>query len=219
MDFTRGGFYLMKLKPGLILGITDHYSIRPVSINFAGEDGMPFVMTFDLSSPVSGLSPVQVNKRGKPVTFAPSQAYITYTPGDCGVIRMSGKAKFRSIGIGMEPWVVEEFWSGNEMPAPLNKVLTSPGSRHHYRQPLTITPLMNLRLHEILGCRYRGNAKRFFLESKVLELIVLGFAQLQCNECKHQFAFSPMGNVNNSDFILQARDILLNNMTAPPVPC
>lgn len=216
MDFTKGGVYLIKIKPGLILAITDHYSIRPVAIEPTGGDETPFVMSFVLTSPVGGLTSIQGNKRGTPVVFAPPQASITYTPDSCDVVQLLGKARFHCIGIAMKPWVVEEFWSGNQIPGPLNKVLTSPGSSHHYHQQLTITPLINLRLHEILGCRYQGNAKRFFLESKVLEIIILAFEQLQCNECKHQCTFSPIGNVNNSDFILQAKDILLNNMTAPP---
>lgn len=216
MDFTRGYYYLIKLKPGLILTITDHYSTQPVAVDAAGEDIKNcFVMSFILPSHVSGLFSVEVNEPVKPLVFSPSQAYITYTPDYCGVIRLPGKARFHCIGIVMKPRVVEEFWSGcgKSIPDRLDKVLRSPGSRHHYNQQLTITPLINLRLHEILGCRYQGNTKRFFLESKVLELIVLGFEQLQCNEYTYQ---CTRGNVNNSDFILQARDILLNNMIDPP---
>jgi len=216
MDFTKGGVYLIKIKPGLILAIIDHYSIRPVAIEPSGGDETPFVMSFILTPPVSSLTSIQDNKRGNPVVLASSQASITYTPDYCDVVQMPGKARFHCVGIAMKPWVVEEFWSGNKIPDPLNKILASPGSSHHYHQQLTITPLISLRLHEILGCRYQANAKRFFLESKVLEIIILAFEQLQCNECKHQGSLPPIGNVNNSDFILQARDILLNNMTAPP---
>lgn len=214
-DFNNGYFYLMKLKPGLILTIIDHYSSQPVAIE-TGVDGDRFVMSFILPSPGREFYSVFNGVQKHPAVFAPSQAYLTYIPDFFGQVRLPEKTRFHCIGIAMKPWVVEEFWtgSGEKIPDQLNNVLQAPRSQHNYHQQLTFTPLINLRLHEILGCRFQGNRRRYYLESKVLELLVLGFEQLQCSGQTHQGRF-PSGR-NNHNEVLQAREILLGNMTSPP---
>lgn len=73
---------------------------------------------------------------------------------------------------------------------------------------------MQLALHQILDCPYQGTTQQIYLESKVLELIALQFAQLTANE--QQEERSVKMSPSEIDCIYTAKDILLRNAQAPP---
>jgi len=79
---------------------------------------------------------------------------------------------------------------------------------------LDIPPVVNMKLHEILGCPYRGNLKRLFLEGKTLELIVHTFSQLESKGCPHGKAFGSTAFA--PDLVHEVRDILIKNMQNRP---
>ncbi|MFP4299083.1 MAG: helix-turn-helix transcriptional regulator [Spirulinaceae cyanobacterium] len=76
------------------------------------------------------------------------------------------------------------------------------------------TPAMRLALQEILNCPYRGIMKQLYLESKVLELMTLQFAQLVERDRDQQLSrqFHPQ----EIDRIHQAKAILIENCDDPP---
>lgn len=64
----------------------------------------------------------------------------------------------------------EKKWFSQLMPDDLIKKFHKKGPIF-YRTNDKITPQMNLIINQILNCPYHGNARRFFLEGKVFELI------------------------------------------------
>ena len=76
------------------------------------------------------------------------------------------------------------------------------------------TPAMLTVLSKIINCPYQGDLKRLYLESKLLELIVLKLAQVQQEKPP-----PPPGIRLKADDIEQihrARDILVQNLQQPP---
>jgi len=81
-------------------------------------------------------------------------------------------------------------------------------------ESLRTTPAMKIALHQILNCPYYGLTKRFYLESKTLELIALQLAQLG----EYQPDLSEASTLKSDDIarIYSARDILIRNLEDPP---
>ncbi len=71
------------------------------------------------------------------------------------------------------------------------------------------TPSMNLVLGQILDCRFTGNTKRFFLESKALELIALKLDLMDPLPASKLSQEQMQG-------VAQARDFLLKEIQNPP---
>jgi AraC-like DNA-binding protein len=72
------------------------------------------------------------------------------------------------------------------------------------------TPAVNLALEEILNCRYKGRARRLFLEAKALELIACKLDMTADRSWSGRISRADMAAVN------RARDLLLSNMQSPP---
>uniref|UniRef100_B8HX82 Transcriptional regulator, AraC family n=1 Tax=Cyanothece sp. (strain PCC 7425 / ATCC 29141) TaxID=395961 RepID=B8HX82_CYAP4 len=84
------------------------------------------------------------------------------------------------------------------------------------------TPAMDLLLHQILQCPYQGVTEKLYLESKVLELMVLRLHQLGSNNPGRTASRLDKSNcsrlIHPDDVqrIHQAKQILLNNLNNPP---
>ncbi|MEL6380962.1 MAG: AraC family transcriptional regulator [Cyanobacteria bacterium J06626_18] len=76
------------------------------------------------------------------------------------------------------------------------------------------TPEMLTILHKIINCPYQSDLRRLYLESKLLELIVLKLAQVQqedpCPETGIRLKAEDVEQIH------RARDILLQNLEHPP---
>lgn len=76
------------------------------------------------------------------------------------------------------------------------------------------TPAMATVLYKILNCPYYGDLKRLYLESKVLELIVLKLEQ--CRQDKSQSRSGFRLKADDLERIYRARDILVQDLEQPP---
>lgn len=94
----------------------------------------------------------------------------------------------------------------------LAQMLTSPQTELQW-QTCKTTPAMMLALHQILHCPYQGLTKRFYLESKTLELIAL-----KLNQLSEQLDLRAASTLKSDDIdrIYLARDILIRNLENPP---
>ena len=84
----------------------------------------------------------------------------------------------------------------------------------HYYHLNNTTSAMNVAIHQIVNCPYRGLLKRLYLESKALELITHKLAQVTSPE----FGLKNPATLRPDDIerIHEARDILIRNMQNPP---
>ena len=83
-----------------------------------------------------------------------------------------------------------------------------------YHDMNVITPSMKLALNQILHCPFQGISKRFYLESKCLELIALKLEQLTQNNREPEKAIALKSE--DVERIHQAKKILIDNFDNPP---
>ncbi|ASC72643.1 AraC family transcriptional regulato [Halomicronema hongdechloris C2206] len=76
------------------------------------------------------------------------------------------------------------------------------------------TPAMLTALHKIMNCPYQGDLKRLYLESKILELIVLKLAQVQQGTPPPKLELRL--KAEDIERLYRARDILIGNLECPP---
>lgn len=84
-----------------------------------------------------------------------------------------------SISIHIEPQIVIDFWGEDnpELNIHWQKLFKTP-EQPYFVHSGTITPQMQMALHQILSCPYIGAIARMYLESKVWELMALQLAQI-----------------------------------------
>jgi len=209
-EICNGFCYLVKFKPGLILAITKQRSTKPFLVNYQDQSNR-FVISFTLAGDhTSSASPIVHNKRPRPYTSRLSDSYMTYSPECSGVLEYPQATDFCCICIILEPWLMNQFRDDCDdcIFQNVNSTLGGCPPTHYYQRPLTITPVIGLRLHEIMNCRYQGNTRRYFFESKVLEILVHIFEQLKSSITRNRDPFSL--NDGFEDFVVRARDLLMS---------
>lgn len=88
------------------------------------------------------------------------------------------------------------------------------GKLQPYYYPGTMTSAMQMTVHQILYCPYQGLMRRFYLESKALELLTLYFCQFQEQHSVAKAATTL--KADDIECIHQAKDILIANFDNPP---
>ncbi len=100
-------------------------------------------------------------------------------------------------------------------PWPLEEILAPSKKEGFFCCPVSMTPSINIRLHEILGCTYSDVRRRLFLGSKALELMISGFDQFNADKDQTGFCFDLASDSGN--FVHKARDIIISDIKAPPL--
>lgn len=214
-SFSRGFFYLIKLKSGLILTVMEHSSDKPLLINFE-DNANRFILSFILTPETNNSYPINIHTNSSQIALEPSYSYLTYTPNSYGELKLPAFFSFCSVGILVQPWLMKdlcvEFW--DNLSDEFKRALKPSREKIDFHRTLSITPLINMKLHEILGCCYQGSMKKYFFESKVLEILLMAIEQL-INPFEANYAFRSIFP-ECPEFIDDARNILLENMADPP---
>ena len=211
-DFGKGFMYLIKFRPGLLLGIGDYYlreNIRAIS----ERTDASFAIDFTLSGNVECAFDY-IDGSENIYTFAPERSSITSRPIFRSLTNYRGKDPIRMMGIYLEPFLLktlmeEEYES---IPAGMHDIIDGNNEKHYYH-PLTTTIATKMIVQEIFNCPYQGNLKRLWLEGKTLELIAHSLAQLGITKERHNkvFVLQP-GEIER---VLNAKDILIHNIENP----
>jgi AraC-like DNA-binding protein len=123
--------------------------------------------------------------------------------------------KVIEINVHMEPELFC-FFMGKEkkqVPQELTHLVRNP-HQEYYSRSGTTTPVMQIALQQILNCPYQGMMKKMYLESKVLELMVLLVEEdVSARQGKSDtFSLKP----DDVDRIHHAKEILLRDLENPP---
>ncbi|WP_414545457.1 helix-turn-helix transcriptional regulator [Nostoc sp. CCY0012] len=123
--------------------------------------------------------------------------------------------KIFEISVHMEPEIFC-FFMGKEqqkLPQELTHLVRKP-HQEYYSCCSNTTPAMQVTLQQICKCPYQGMMKRMYLESKVLELMVLLVEEdLAARQGKHNMCSLKSDDVERIHY---AKEILLNNLDNPP---
>ncbi|MBD6617812.1 helix-turn-helix transcriptional regulator [Komarekiella sp. 'clone 1'] len=200
------GFYGdIELRDGLYLGISEHQLYDDLIIKLP-ERQHPLEYSFYLAGCQqdrhfsisvgqnrlwgSGLAPKERNKTFK-------------------------SEKIIEINVHIEPELFRLFMGKekNQLPQELTHLVRNP-HQEYYSRSGTTTPVMQVALQQMLNCPYQGMMKRMYLESKVLELIVLLVEEdLAARQGKNDtFSLKP----DDVERIHYAKEILLRDLENPP---
>jgi AraC-like DNA-binding protein len=204
-EFGTGYCGEIDLRDGLYLKFSETKLYDDLIINFHDRKH-PLEYTFYL----------EVNQQDKHCSFRSGQN-ILWGSG------LAPKEKIKSfkaeknfeITVHMEPEIFCWFMGKEQQQLPQELIhLVRQPDQEYYSRSANNTPAMEVALKQILNCPYQGMMKRMYLESKVLELMVLLVEEdVAARQGKHDtFSLKP----DDVERIHYAKEILLRNLDHPP---
>lgn len=136
--------------------------------------------------------------------LAPKEKYKTFK-----------SEKIIEINVHMETELFCRFMGKekNQLPQELTHLVRN-NHQEYYSRPGTTTPAMQIALQQMLNCPYQGMMKRMYLESKVLELMVLLVEEdVSARQGKNDTSALKPDDVER---IHHAKEILIRNLENPP---
>jgi AraC-like DNA-binding protein len=123
--------------------------------------------------------------------------------------------KIIEINVHIEPEIFYLFMGKQENQlTPELSHLVRQSHQEYYSRAGTNTPAMEVALQQILNCPYQGMMKRMYLESKVLELMVLLVEEdVAARQGKHDTFYLKPDDVERIHY---AKEFLLRNLDNPP---
>ena len=203
----------VNLRPGLMLGIGDYKVCGNLEVSFE-LDSASFVLGFGVSGNIQSTFSYEKVKRNVDILTS-GQSCMSYLPGLKGVTKYSANIPIRGVVVYIDTIVLNKIMRDqhDKAPAGMHDILQGANEKYYYYSNNT-TPAMNIAVHQILHCPYRGLLRRLYLESKVLELITHKLSQIAFPESslRNPSALHP----SDIERIHEAKDILIRNIENPP---
>ena len=212
-EIGNGFLSLIKLRPGLLLGIGNYhlstdtsffYELKKpvVSIGFSVSGSMAYTIT-----------PHEKRKRWG---FKHGCSCMSYSPERHGIATHPGGTYVGSVGVFIAPSSFSAFM-GDEydyIPHVLFDMKSNDAEERHCYRLSTISSHVNVVLQQILNCPYTGHLRRLYLEGKTLELITHHMASLAASPIS--FRTNPKLRPSEIDAIREVKNILKRNLENPP---
>ncbi len=214
-EIGNGFLYMIKFRPGLILGIGDYQVWEHLTVSFEMKSkSPPCTLSFGFSGSVSSIFNYEQSKKNA-LLLNSGQSFISYLPEWQGIARYPARTPLRSVCIYIDPLLLNTFLEGkqDQIPTGMHDIVNGDNEKY-YHHSLRTTPVVNMTLHDILNCAYQGSLRRLYLESKTLELIAHNLAELVVDKNGHN---SP-STLQSGDIesVREARDVLIRNLENPP---
>ncbi|VEP18866.1 DNA-binding domain-containing protein, AraC-type [Hyella patelloides LEGE 07179] len=203
-----------ELSPGLSLKITKATCFSPINCE-VNHDNFNLIASKFYISGYHGVICSKVKGVAENYTEMKGQNYLFYLPNIREIEQYFPNETVNSIAIYAEIDFLRNFCSNLESVPIKLQPLIEKGKSPCFHLPIgKILPAMQTVLWQIMATPYKGILQRMYLESKILELLVLQLAQLLENETSKQKVISL--NKSEIDKIYQAKEILINNLAEPP---
>ena len=219
LETIQNSLYCSKIKQielscGLRLEITKATCFSPLNYDVNHEDFDFLVAKFYLSGHHGVICP-QVPGIAENYLEEAGQSYLFYLPNIQEIEQYFPDDEVYLITIYIKQSFLRSYYRDlNLVPQAIAPLLET-GRSPCFHLPIgNITPAMQTVLWQIINTPYRSTLQRMYLESKILELLVLQLSQLLEVEKKPQKYISFKGD--EIDKIYQAKEILINNITEPP---
>ena len=210
----NGFMYGITFRPGFVLGIGDYQLRENLILNFEVQSSAFVHIGFGISGSV-WFAPIYGQDKKDDSILNSGQSFISYRPEWRGIAKYPARTPVRVVTIYIDPRFLNTLVEGqdDQILAGVRDILGGADEKYCYH-PSSTTPVMNVAIHQILNCPYRGVLKRLYLESKALELTVHKLAQVVSPECglKNSSALRP----DDIERIHEAKDILIRNLENPP---
>ena len=175
-DIGNGYMYMIKLRPGLILGIGDFLLTENIEVSFDYAFS-PVVLAFSLSGCMY-YSLSTNEKTGNYHAYAPGRCIIAYFPEWRGVARPPVNHPVSCVEIYMDPVLFNSFMKGvhNQIPGNMRDLIGGNNEQIYYQETAS-SFACNAAIQQLLDCPYKGSLRKLYLESKTLELITHSMAR------------------------------------------
>jgi AraC-like DNA-binding protein len=212
-EIGHGFMYMIKLRPGIVLGIGDYRLFKKIEISFV-YDMSPLIFGYSLSGSMSYT--VNFEKgRQRQEGYKPGYSIMAYLPKWQGIARPAAGTQISCVGIYIAPPVLNALIAGryDTIPTDLRDIVGGDDEKYFCRTSTTI-PSIDSAVRQILDCPYQGALKRLFLESKALELITYSMARLASSKR----ALNKSGSLRPRDVerVHHARELVSRNFRNPP---
>jgi AraC family transcriptional activator of pyochelin receptor len=144
---------------------------------------------------------------------APGGHYLECVQDCVEIDQWFAKEQVIRIRLGLKLHAIHQFAESLGLPQELQSLTNGQTPSSFYRQG-TITPEMQVILHQILQCPYQGAIKQMYLEGKVLELAALQFAQF--TEADALTRSELLLKQDDIDRLHHAKEILMAQLDHPP---
>ena len=212
-EVGNGFMRVINLRPGLILGIGDYRLLENIEINFELEHS-PITLGFSVSGNVKHT--VNYEEGQKDLwEYKQGHSVMTYLPECQGINRHTAGTPVGCVGLFIDPLLFNTFMEGqhDRIPTVMLDILNGTDDKLFY-QTSTMTPFVNVIIHQILNCPYQFTLKRLYLEGKALELISYSMAQFVSPGATLQKA--SVLRPDDIERVQEARNVLIRNLENPP---
>ena len=211
-EIGNGFMSIIKLRPGLMLGIGDFLLIEDISVSFE-QKYSPIVLGFGVSGSMSYTVNSEEGQKGR-WSYKPGHIVMGYLPEWQGIAKSPVGTQVCYVSIWIDPLLLATFMDGqhNHIPIGLRDIVNGAEEQYYYQTSI-MTPSANMAIHQIINCPYQSPLKRLYLESKALELITHSMAQFIAPGAtfKKTSAFRP----DDMERIREAGNVLMRDLANP----
>lgn len=202
-EYFGKGFYREIYFEGVHIGFGNVLLRNAVRLNFESD-----FETIEMHFTLKGTS-TTTDLSGQAISFAPHQHNIIYANGICGEMHWESE-QFQLCEINLAPEFFKRFLpQGNHLFDTFRNAIEKGNSGLLTQYNHLISHKMYQIVDEIINCQRQGIFKRMFLESKVIELLLLQLEQFSDDT-------SLYSSVKKSDVdkIYAVREFILQNLDA-----
>jgi AraC-like DNA-binding protein len=210
-DFGNLRFSRTKIRPGFDIWTSDALLRENVSFSLVEH---PAILNFGFC--LSGKSLAKYGTRREPIKFSTGTQGVFYCPYTYGTACMSMGVPQRQVEIIFTPERLRSYFESDPdaIPPIFREILAEKQNDPIY-QLQTITPAMRSALEQLIDCPFRGITRKFFFESRALELIAHQLRQLSENSPKRTTGSFRLHAIDRKR-AESARDLLVSRLENPP---
>ena len=196
----------IELRPGMWMSILESPPEGNVKLEYQ-KDPAKIDFGFVLSGRINHVSENNSNS----MEAAGGFAGIGYFPGKKGIAELSGRHTLRVLHLHMDPEVLYNMVKDDlgTMPSDFRHIIEG-STRKTFFLRHSMDSITRLAVSEILNPKSTGFPRRLYLEYKAMELLNLQMTHLMSHENSSGLSSSEKSR------IIEARDILLKNLSEPP---
>ena len=206
----------IELNPSLYLTVTKANYLSPINCHVSHENFNFVASKFYISGHHGVICP-EVQGVAENYTETKGNNYLFYLPNIQEIEQYFPDEEVYLVAIYTKPSFWRSFCKSLELvPLKLQSLVEKDRSTCFHLNVGQITPTMQTVLWQIMTVPYQGMLQQMYLESKILELLVLQLAQLLETETKTDRQKTIKLKRSEIDKIYQAKEILINNIAEPP---
>jgi AraC family transcriptional regulator, transcriptional activator of the genes for pyochelin and ferripyochelin receptors len=205
----------VELRPGLDLWVIDYDAYHDLNRWYHHDSESPLVSSFRLSSPYRAFVPGLTD-----IEEMPEEAghhYLYYLPGLDRIEQWFAGNRYWDILIFIDLDILHQYcFDSHLLPGPMLSLIKQEAPDRFFQPIGTITPQMLMLIQQIWIAPFQHLMQRMYLDSCVMQLLVLQFNQWLCSEQTNARvqSFTP----TEVDKIYCARELLMGQPHHPPSP-